>query len=789
MDFDLSNFKKIADLLTLHTSEIEGVENEAEKFKNIFVAKIISISKHPNADKLSLCEVDLGEKFGMKQIVCGGNNLKEKMLVAVAIPGAKVKWHGEGDLIELKEVNLRGESSFGMICAGEEIALEKAPENGITDLSYLNCKIGMPLAEALEKNQIVIEVDNKAITHRPDLWGHYGFVRELSVILGKKLKAFSPKVDFPKSGPEVNFEIKDKEICRGASFCIVENLKIQESPQWIKSRLQAVGIRPINNIVDITNYVMLELGQPMHAYDRKFSGDHLILRKAKDNEEIESIDHKKRKLSKEDFVIETKSECTLVGIMGGANSEIKNDTNDIIFEAGCWDPVIIRKSSQRHSLRTDSSQRYEKSLHPKNCSIAIRRACELLKEIYPAAKIAGPLKEYNLWDPGEIIIHVNSKNVVSKIGAEISEEKIIKILRKLEFEANKEKDFIKVKVPYFRATKDVSIEDDIIEEVARIYGYENIQPNLPNLPIKSPISNKERVKKHISRKILAGLGFSEVMNYSFYSKEDLKNSLLNEQGHIKIENYLSEDQTHLRVSLIPNLLKSIHENQKNFSNFKIFEIGRTYIDNGQFMPVEEKKINAFIINTSKKEEGFYDAKGAVEAFLKQISCKSFTTKKSEDNFHFAHPNKSTDIFLKNEIIGKIFELHPLIKKNFDLKGLIAGFELNFTKLVALGKEIPKYKALSKFPSINLDISVVIDKKITVEEISFSIRKADSQLITEIELFDIFQDDVKLGKDKKALAFKIALQSTDRTLTDEEMTKIQNKIFENLETIGGFIRGR
>jgi len=776
--------KELQNLFTMHTAEIEGCEYKGKYLEGVVAGKMIEGEKIEGSDKLHKGIFDIGWK--KVQIVYGSvYAMKVGDIIPVALPGASLPGG------QIKVTEFQGIKSEGMLCGDNELSIENNTSEGITRFPA-NTLLGKPVAELLDMMQSVIEVDNKSLTHRPDLWGHYGFARELSVILNKKLKPFAPKVTFPKLGAEVDFKIEAKEMVRGSSFAIMENVKIEESPQFLKSKLMSVGIRPINNVVDITNYVMVELGQPMHAYDRKLTGDNLIIRPAKDGEILETIDHKQRKLSKEDIVMSNKKEPLLIiGIMGGANSEIQENTIEVIFEAGCWDPTLVRHASQRIGLRSESSQRFEKSLHPDTCPIAVARACELLLQICPQAKIAGPQTNLKLWDPGKIEIEVNPKKICSKIGVQIPEKKMIAILTALEFECSKTKDGLKVKVPCFRSTKDVGIEDDIVEEIARIYGYENIRPELPHFPILTPETNQERVKKHEARKILSGLGFNEVLNYSFYSENDLKNALLSEKDHLKVDNYLSLDQTHLRINLIPNLLKSVHQNQKNFAKFKIFEIGRTYLEIDNFMPLEEKKICALISNTEKnyKKEIFYELRGAVESFLNQFQVGKFQIRESLTPPKYAHPKKCAEIFIQGKILGFIYELNPIVKKNFDLEGKIGVFELNLNELVKIGKILSKYKSMPKFPGLNIDISVVIDKKKTVEEINKEIKKANNNLIQKIELFDIFEDEEKLGKDKKALAFKISLQAEDRTLTDAEMAEVQGRIFENLEGISGVIRGK
>lgn len=787
--------QKIAELFTIHTAEVEGVIEEGKEFENMVVGKVLKVKPHPNADKLRIAETDIGEKT--VQIVCGGINLKENMSVAIALPGARVKWHGQGNLITLEQTKIRGEESFGMICAGEEIGLPPGAEHEILDFScYATAKLlkpGTSLAEALGKNDTILEIDNKSLTHRPDLWGHYGIAREMSAIFQTKLKPYEKAVKLSKNEDFtdkklVKIEIENPEICRRFTACVVTGIKIEESPDWLKRDLIAVNVKPINNVVDVTNHLMLGLGQPMHAFDKKIVGDHLIVKYAKEGEKFETLDHKSRILNREDIII-TNSEETLAlaGIMGGKKSEIGNETTEIIFEAATWNPQLIRRTSTRHTLRTDAVQRFEKSLDPLMTETAIRRACGLLKQICPSAKIASALIDIKNFEEKKITVEVNIKKIQKKIGAEIPPIEMVKILKRLQFKAKKSGKNIKVEIPSFRATKDISIQDDITEEIARIYGYEKIETKLPSLPVRLPHKNHGREKKNKARDILSlGLGFTEIYNYSFYSKRDFENAFLPKERHLQLKNYLSTDQTHLRTSLIPNLLKNINQNLRFFDTFKIYEIGHTYTEMYEYFPLEEKWIAAAIITNEKNS--FDQAKGALETFLEKFSTKKYQTRTGKGFYPpYAHPKKFLACeFEEGNEFARIFEIHPIVAKNFDIeKTKITIFEINFTKLANKGTEEKKYQPITQFPGISIDISVVIDRKKPIDEIQHAMNV--SELIEKIELFDLYEGK-NIEQGKKAVAFKILLQAKDRTLTNEEMTRVQKKIFESLQNAGGMIRG-
>lgn len=790
VDIGKTSPKKLGELLTMHTAEVEKVDDFSGKFKKMVVGKILKIRKHPNADKLKIVETDIGKKT--LQIVCGGKNLRENMLVPVALPGAEIKWHGEGEPVELKSTKIRGVKSEGMICAGEEIGLEKSQEQCIMDISYTNEKAGTALAKALNLDDAVLEIENKSLTHRPDLWGHYGIAREVAAILEKSLQPFKPP-DIQKPKPsnreKLDIQVENTKLCPRYCGILIKNIKIAKSPQWMQSRLQATGYRPINNIVDITNYVMAELGQPLHAFDIQLLNKGIIVRNAKPKEKIKTLDGEEHILDEDMLVIaDHEKAVALAGIMGSENSEINEKTAAIIIESANFDPVSVRKTSQKLNLRTESVQRFEKSLDPHLAETAIKRTVELILNISPQAEIASDLIDIKNFEDKKIKVKLNLSRVNSKIGKKIPKETVMKILKSLEFSINQQKNELQVEIPSFRATKDIDIEDDLVEEIARIYGYENIKTALPDLPIKLPIVNRERHLKHQARTILSlGLGFIETSNYSFYGEAEVEKCRLHEKNHVRLKNFLSSDQTHLRTSLLPNILKNIPQNTKNYDKFKIYEIGRVYHEIGEYMPKEEKYIAGIIVSKTEKKELFYDAKGYAEEFLKRLKIDQPKFEEAKNKPSYTHPAKCIDIYVQKKQIGQVFELHPAIAQNFEIQSEVAAFEINFSLLASLPQIETKYKPLPKFPGLEFDISVIVNSKKTVKEINETIQKSEKNLIQKIELFDIFEDE-SIGKDKKAFAFHILLQSDERTLTDYEMTKVREKVCRNLEKVEGKIRG-
>ncbi len=805
--------KELGQLFTTRTAEVEGVEDEGELYRNIVAGQIQKIEPHPNANKLRVTQTDVGaENGGTLQIVCGAPNIAEGMWVVVALPGSRVRWHGEGDLITLEKAALRGVESNGMLCGGDEVGLEVT--EGVLDLGEyeptkkLKLKAGDNFAKLLNKSDIVFEIDNKSLTHRPDCWGHYGIAREMAAIFDTKCKPYDKAVktlkesDIPTGRSPLAIEIKDTEICPRFTSCIIKGIEVKESPEWLKESLMKVGVRPVNNIVDVTNYVMYELGQPMHAYDRRVvETDMLEIRYAKNGETLETINHKEQKLSAEDPVITNGNRVlTIAGVMGGAHSEISETTTEIILESANWHPAVVRKASQRHGLRTDAVQRFEKSLDSEMSMTALLRAAALIMKLCTKAELEGGIvDEYPTKLPAKIIT-IDPEKTAAKIGISLSLAEIKKILERLSFEvkvvSGKPK-MLECTVPSFRATKDINNEDDILEEVARMHGYEKVTPTLPSLPITLPLENQQRKLEHRSREILSlKLGLTEVYNYSFYGKEELEKCDLAEDIHLKLQNFLSSEQTHLRTTLVPNLLKNIADNLRFKKELAIYEIGRTYNEEREFFPREEIFVTGAIVtqqnSTRYGNSNFLAAKGVVDAYSKILNISLQGWEKGTTYCPTAHPNRYAELRTAGAALegesgfAKIYALHPEIAGAYDLPSNIALFEINLTRVLREPIADTRFTAIPKFPGIELDIAILIDKKIPAATLEKAIRETSPLLIKRAHLFDQYEGS-NIETDKKSLAFNVLLQSDERTLTDEDMTTAQKQITKKLEEFGGIVR--
>jgi len=784
--------EEIALKMTMSIVEVEGFKNQEENMENIVIGLVKKIEKHPDADKLQVVNVDLGD--GEFQIVCGGTNLKEGMKVAVAKVGAKVCWHGEGELVEMKPAKIRGVKSFGMICASSEIGLGDIFEQGeteILDLSFLDVKIGTPVAKALSLDDIIFDIDNKSMTHRPDLWGHYGMAREIAAVYNKKLKDYSVKEIKSEKSEILEVEVEDAKLCPRYMAVMIDGIEIGESPKWIQERLTASGIRPINNIVDITNYVMLDLGQPLHAFDKNnLKSNKIIVRSAKENEKFTTLDVKEHKLNKNDLVIADEEKAiALAGIMGGLNSEIKPDSKTIIFESANFKAVNLRRSATRLGIRTDSSARFEKSLDPNIAELALKKAVELTLEFCPKAKVVSEVQDKKDFSLNVGPIEVSYKFLFNKFGEEIDKKQIIKILESLGFEVKEKKDILYIKIPSWRATKDISIKEDIVEEIARIYGYDNFKKVLPVFPITPPEVNRmKQLEKNIKNILVNKFAFTESLNYSFISPKIIEKLDLDVKDFIELDNPIAKDKPYLRRDLFSGLLNNIVNNNRRYDELAFFEIGKIFKkeevgervsqNSDELLPRQDILLS--LVYTNKKDKNPFFELSNIIKYLSEEFEVDIALEENDFEEKYIHGKRSAVISLKNkeEKVGKIFELHPKSQKQFDIDARVAVLEINLNKFLEFTNEKNKYKKISVFPPVLRDLAFVVDeniKHINILECIYS----QNELIKKVELFDIYSGE-KIGANKKSMAYHIIFSSNEKTLEAGEVDEIFGKICKELE---------
>ena len=781
---------KLGDILTMTGSKVETIEQKGNDIKNVVVGKILEIKKHPDADKLVVTKVDIGEET--VQIVTGANNIKENDIVPIAKDGSELPGG-----VKIKKGQLRGIDSCGMMCSVGELGLELADypgqiEHGIMILDKsLEKELGKNIVDVLNLKEDII--DFEITSNRPDCLSIEGLGRETAVSLNKEFKnprknIDEQKVEDKKEIEGLTVEITAPDLCYRYIARIVKNVKIGPSPEWMKRRLKACGIRSINNIVDITNYVMLEMGQPMHAFDiNSIEGKHITVRRAKNGEKITTLDEQERILDENDLVISDKNKAVAIaGVMGGLNSEIENDTQTVVFESAVFYGGSVRKTAKKVGLRTEASSRFEKGLSAENALRAINRAVELVEQIGAGEVIEGKIDVYPTKQKiNKIPLEVEKIN--NLLGIQLSKQEMIDILEKLEIKVENDMAI----APYFRM--DLEFVADIAEEILRFYGYDKLETTLANAETTIGTRNKEqKIQKKITE-ILVNSGLSEIYTYGFVSQKDLEQSKIKEsliENAITIQNPLSEEYKLMRPTTVPSMMQMLANNaNKKNQNVKLFDISRNYkninneIENGE-VPLQE---NILTIGMYGDDTDFYTLKGLVENILESISVSKYDIEKETQNTSY-HPGRCANLKVGIDTIATIGEVHPEVLANYDIEKRAYLAEINITKLVKYSRENKKYVEVPKFPAVERDIAMLVDEKIEVGQIEKIITKKGKKLLESIKLFDIYRNE-KLGENKKSVAYSLIFRDKNKTLSDEEINKAMESIIEELQkTIGAELRG-
>ncbi len=767
LDKDLT-IEKIAEDMTNVGNEYDEV-GKLINCTNLVVGEVISCEDHPDSDHLHVCVVDVGsEKLN---IVCGAPNCRKGLKVIVARDGAVLP----GGVI--KKGVIRGTESNGMICSIAELGLESKfleakDKDGIHEFPS-DVEVGSDPIKALGLDDEVI--DFELTSNRGDLLSILGMAYELGAIYNKKVKDIDTSFTEIKDNIKDTFNIKiETEDCPLFLAKKALNVTIKESPAFIKNRLIASGIRPINNVVDISNYVMLETGQPLHFYDADSLGDTLIVRNASENEKLVTLDNIERTLGTEDIVIANKDGAVgLAGVMGGLSTEVEEVTKNILIEAAIFDSVKIRKTSKK-ILRSEASNRFEKGLDPKRTYMAIERSCALLEK-YADAKIMSGTVIHDVIDKEDKVISLSLEKVKKVLGISIPSQEIISILKRLGFVVKGENP-LEVEVPTRR--RDISIEEDLIEEVGRIYGMDNIEGKLPLLDVSLGVYNK--TKRAIKHK-LADLGLNETMSYTLIPKEKVKEFTYNDFTPVYLNDPMSEDRNTLRNSLLYSLKEIyLYNKARNNTNISIFEIGKGfYKENDIYKEDLHLAIllsGDFYLDIKKTKVDFYILKGIIEELLDFLGYENRYTFEKGNVPKELHPGISASINVNGSNIGFLGKVHPSV-----LKDDVYVLEINLDKLLSIKTGKMKYKDISKYPSIVKDIAFIVDKDTTSKEIIDTIKKSSSKILANVELFDLYTGE-NIDSNKKSLAYKLTFMDPNRTLTEEEVMNVFNNITLNVEKI-------
>lgn len=786
---DLSDVsaEQIAHELTMSGLEVEEIEKIGPKFFNIVTAKIVDIRQHPDADKLHLVDVNLGSS--VKTVVCGAQNIEVGQIIPYASVGSKVFSRKTGELFELTPAKIRGVESQGMLCSQDELGLENLQkEDGILILNnlYSDVELGVKLETLINiKEDKVLHIAPTA--NRGDQMSIIGVARELSSIFNKKLNFSKLESTNDLSTDEFKVEIIDKDTCKYYAAGLLKNVQIKPSPDWMQRRLEVSGIRAINNVVDITNYVLLEYGQPLHAFDMEKLNGYLCVRRAQEGETLVTLDEVERKLNNDTVLIATKEEgVCIAGVFGGANSEIDDNTKNIVLESAYFTPATNRRNSRSIGYRSEACARFERGVDIETVKPALLRAMQLLVELADA-------KVYGIVEDGEnkladLEITLRFGQIKRILGCEIPAERCIEILDKLGFELlGKNENAAKFKVPSFRIN-DVTREIDLIEEIARINGYDKIDPTLPKKSQSAEISEETKILKKINNLFL-GYGFDEAISSSLIGEP-----LLNQYGlsyskekAVCVKNAQSEDHTMLRQTLIANMLQTIKNNIDNGQkNVWLYEMGKIFLkeneatekDSGVFEPrILSGVISGDIHNNLWRKHSktdFYTLKGFMESLFNLLGISNRIKLSPADDCEYLHPGRSAKVTLLGKTpktVGYFGEIHPLLKDKLKLSQNIFLFELNLEDLLsAVSFSTVRYKKLPQFPEVQRDIAFAISENVSHEKINSVIKKsANSKLFKSSDLFDIYQGE-HIEEGFKSLAFRIKLQDTESTLIDETIDK-------------------
>lgn len=764
IDIDV-DVKQLAEDMTRVGNEYDSASNLINATK-LVIGQITECEPHPDSDHLHLCKVNIGTE--VLDIVCGAPNARTGLKVIVALDGAVLPEK------TIKKGMIRGQESNGMLCSIAELGLEHKflkPEDseGIAELGE-DAEIGGDPIKYLQMDDGVIDFELTA--NRGDLLSILGMAYEVGAIYDKKVKDVDLK--HKESGEDINKTFKTEVKTANCSKLLVkkvENVKIEESPIFIKNRLIASGIRPINNVVDISNYVMLELGQPLHFYDADKLGNKLVVRMAEDGEKLTTLDNVERTLTSEDIVIADATHGVgLAGVMGGLETEVEPDTKNIIIESAIFDSVKVRKTSKK-IVRSEASNRFEKGLDPERTTMAIERACKLLEEYAGGTVVTGTV-EYGKTNNKEKEIEITFKNINDVLGTVIPNEEILNVFRKLGFSYKVNGETIKVTVPTRRL--DISIKEDLIEEVSRIYGVDNIEGKLPIVPMRK--GSYDKTQREIRNKMIA-LGLKETLTYVLINDKEVNGYTLDKFEPLKLLDPITEDRNTLRYSMIPSLYKVYEYNKaREQKDISIFEIGKGFYKKGEVYG-EDTKLCVLMsgkystgLNNNKTVD-FYVIKGIAEEVLDYLGYSGRYSFMKQEMPKEMHPGQSAMINVNGSNIGMIGKIHPSVTKD-DVYVLEINLDELFTKKV--GKM--KYKEFSKFPSINKDIALVVDKKSVSKDIEKVIKSAGGILLTNIEVFDVYTG-VGVGIDKKSIAYSLTFSDMKKTLTDEEINGLMDKIID------------
>lgn len=781
--------EELAEKITRTGIEVEDVEKKGEKLKKIVVGHVLTCEDHPNSDHLHLCQVDIGEEEPV-QIVCGAPNVAAGQKVIVAKAGARIAGN-----VKIKKGKIRGEVSHGMICSLQELGFDgkvvpKEYADGIFVLPE-DAEVGADALSLLNLDDAVLELSITA--NRADCMSMLGVAYETAAIFGKEVKL--PEATVSETNEQardyisVRVESEDSPIYTAK---VIKNVKIGPSPLWLQNKLMAAGIRPHNNVVDITNYVLLEYGQPLHAFDYdRFGSKEVLVRKAYEGEKMVTLDGTERTLRQEDLVITNgKEPVALAGVMGGLDSEVKDDTTTILLESAYFNGTSIRRTSRYHGLRSEASSRFERGIDPTRVRQASERAAALIAELAGGEVLEGTVAHEELRvEP--VTVQVDRTKINRFLGTDLSIKEVEDMIQKLQFEYTLDNETFVVHIPSRRW--DISIPEDMYEEIARIYGYDKIPTTLPvgaqTLGHLTPYQQKRRVV----REVLEGAGLLQATTYSLTSKEKFGQFALQPAEPVQLSMPMSEEHAILRDTLIPHLLDSISYNRaRKNSDVGLYEIGKVFYGKGAHVQPEEVEhlavaLTGLYVNRPWQGEkvpvDFYTVKGILEALFERLQLAGIRYEKAE--IDGMHPGQTAKIYYNDEVVGFLGKVHPTREKEYDVKNVFV-FELDLEKLINMKSPFLSYTTIPKFPGITRDIALVVDQTQTAGELKDIIVSAGGKLLKEVNVFDVYVGD-KVPENKKSVAFTLKYSDPERTLTDDEVNQVHENVVAALQSAGAELR--
>lgn len=774
------SMRDFSEAMSMSGSKVEGWTTEFEDVKNVVVGKILSVEPHPDSDHLVICQLDVGQQEPV-QIVTGASNVHVGDMVPAALHKSQLP-----NGVKITKGKLRGVMSNGMMCSIAELNLTKgdfpyAAEDGIFLLQE-DCQVGQDIASAIGCNDTCVEFE--ITPNRPDCLSVLGLAREAAVTFGKELKMHTPQVK--GCGGDIHdylsVEVRNPQLCPRYTAKVVKNVKIGPSPRWMRERLRASGVRPIDNIVDITNYVMLEYGQPMHAFDIEYVKDHkIIVRNAVSGETIQTLDGVDRTLSEDMLVIADSEKASAVaGVMGGEHSGINENTHTVVFESACFKGSSVRITAKKLGMRTESSGRFEKGLDAQNCLSAVMRACELV-ELLGAGEVVDGVIDVDNTNYQPTRIHLDADWTNRFLGTDIPKEQMVKILTDLQFQMEGDE----IIVPSFRS--DVEHKADIAEEIARFYGYNNIPTTIAKGSPEGGYNEYQKFERVVNQNMLAQ-GMYEIMTYSFVSPKQYDKIRLPKDDpkrqSVVIRNPLGEDTSIMRTNAIPSMMDILSKNYNNRNGaVSLYEIGNEYIPvEGELLPDEVPNL---VLGMYGDDKDFFTLKGVVENLLDTLAIREYDVDAKSDDPTF-HPGRCAVLSKDGEEFGIIGEVHPLVCANYGINTRVYVGKLKLRKLFAMMDTQRSYVPMPKFPASTRDLALLCDDALPVMTMEKAIKAAAGKILEKIELFDVYKGS-QIAQGKKSVAFNISMRASDRTLTDEEVNGAMSKILKALEELGAQIR--